>query len=113
MNSAFQPFDILIDEAVTDALCQCPQCSKVFAKLTQHIQAINNLSTEDKQLQNNLEGILNEDDEEEKHHSCDGGTLRAGGTQSAAVSCSMVEKLTSEEYLAEVMKRTMRQYQVS
>jgi hypothetical protein len=39
--------------------------------------------------------------------------LRTGGTQSAAVSCSLVEKLTSEEYLAEVMKRIMRQYQVS
>jgi hypothetical protein len=50
------------------------------------------MSIEDKNLQNNLDGQLNED-EEEKHH--DG---RGNG-----------ENLTSEQYLAQIMIKTMRE----
>ncbi len=65
------------------------------------IKAVENLSTEDKALQNNLEGNIN-DEEEEKQ-----------APTSPRSPTALQEKLSSEEYLTQVLTKTMRQQQIS
>lgn len=67
-----EPFDILIDEKILDSFCECNSCSKAFNKVKNIIKATENLGEEDKKLQNNLDGNVNEDDEEEEKTSATG-----------------------------------------
>jgi hypothetical protein len=66
------------------------------------VHAVENLSSEDKALQNNLEGNINEESEEEKKEPSQSPTSPRSPT-------AFQDKLTSEQYLAQVMMRTMRQ----
>jgi len=47
-------------------LCPCATCTETYSKLAKHLKAIQSMTAEDRGLQNNLEGNVNEDDEEEK-----------------------------------------------
>lgn len=65
-EASFAAFDMLIDESFLEILCQCERCKVTYAKLEKHIHAEKQLSEEDKRLRNNLEGNVNEDEEEKK-----------------------------------------------
>eukprot|EP00347_Sterkiella_histriomuscorum_P020927 403335922 len=95
VNPDFQPFDIIIDDAFIESSCQCDECKPIFDRLQRHLKAVDNLNEEDLKLQKNLEGELNEDEEETKDQSSN----RAEAIQS---------NLTSEDYLANMMKKVMQ-----
>jgi hypothetical protein len=60
-----EPFDILLDDRVLEYLCECEECQTIFSKVKRHVEAIENLNDDEKKLVNNLEGLVNEDDEED------------------------------------------------
>lgn len=60
------PFDVLIDENFLEALCQCETCQKSYSKLQKLVTAMNNMSSDDRKLLNNLDGKINEDEEEKR-----------------------------------------------
>jgi len=59
---------VLLEEAVVKDLCECERCQTAFKRVTLMVHAVENLSSEDKALHNNLEGNINEEEssEEEK-----------------------------------------------
>jgi hypothetical protein len=56
---------MLLDEKFIKYLCHCDSCQALYTKLKQHIESIENMPEEDKKLANNLEGLVNEEDEED------------------------------------------------
>ena len=57
----------MIEERFRDYLCECDSCKTTFKKVITLVEAIENLNDDEKKLQNNLEGIVNEEEEEIKH----------------------------------------------
>ncbi len=50
------------------SICACGPCQKLYGKLIRHVSAIENMSSEDKMLQKNLDGeVLDEEEEEKKN----------------------------------------------
>lgn len=58
--------DLIIDESFVKYLCECSDCQQIFSRIKHHIECIETLNEEDKKLLNNMDGNLNEDDEEVK-----------------------------------------------
>lgn len=61
-----------MDEKILESFCECSSCSLAFNKIKNIIKATENLGEEDQKLQNNLDGIVNEEDEEEEKTSTTG-----------------------------------------
>lgn len=55
---------MILDEEFVNHLCSCEECSQVFDKCRRHYDAIDNMTDEEKKLLNNLEGNLNEEEED-------------------------------------------------
>ncbi|TNV74377.1 hypothetical protein FGO68_gene5425 [Halteria grandinella] len=102
-NLNFQPFDVLLSESFLKSRCACERCSKAFSKIERLIKAIQGMSKDEKRLQANLDGKL--DDEEEKKEDAQQTSPRSAQP--------FVQKLTSDQYLNEVFLRTVRQQQIS
>jgi hypothetical protein len=49
-SKSFEPFDLLMDEKFVKQLCPCQECAKTYSKLKKHIEAIENMSPDDKKL---------------------------------------------------------------
>ena len=66
MDSTFEPFDVLLDESFVQSLCECESCKLTYGKVARHIKAIEDMTSDDKKLMNNLDGNINDDEEEKK-----------------------------------------------
>ena len=66
VGADWQPFDMIIDERFVEHSCKCEECLPLYLKIEKIIKAAENLNEEDKKLHNNLDGNLNEDEEEVK-----------------------------------------------
>lgn len=56
---------MIIDEKFLLNSCECKECEQIFAKVKRHVDCVKNLNEEEKNLANNLEGNVNEEEGDE------------------------------------------------
>ena len=57
------PFDLMINLDFIETLCTCDSCKQTFSKFLSSAEACENLCEEELQLQNNLNGQINDEEE--------------------------------------------------